>query len=96
MARNGFVYMMANRYRGRTYLGVTSNLLRRAFEHRNGLCDGYSKQWNCILLVWFEQFEDIQDARAHEWKLKKWRRAWKIALIEEVNPHWMDLFEQIA
>ncbi len=96
MEKNGYVHMMANRYRGHTYLGVTINLARRTFQHRNRLVEGYSKEKGCTLLVWFEQFEDIQDARAREWKLKKWRRAWKIALIEEVNPHWMDLFERIA
>tara|TARA_R110002124_G_scaffold277418_1_gene448806 strand:+ start:1057 stop:1347 length:291 start_codon:yes stop_codon:yes gene_type:complete len=96
MTRPGYVYLMANRRRGKTYLGVTSNLAQRAYQHRSKLIDGYSKEHGCTLLVWFEAHDDIQDARAREWKLKKWRRQWKIALIEEQNPEWRDLFHDIA
>ena len=96
MTRPGYVYLMANRRRGKTYVGVTSNLVQRVWEHRNGVIEGYSKEHDCTLLVWFEAHDDIQDARAREWKLKKWRREWKIALIEEDNPEWRDFFHDIA
>ncbi|ATW04055.1 GIY-YIG nuclease family protein [Sphingorhabdus sp. YGSMI21] len=96
MTRSGYVYLMANRRRGKTYLGVTSNLVQRVYQHRNKLIEGYSKEHDCSLLVWFETHDDIQDARAREWKLKKWRREWKIALIEEGNPEWRDLYHDIV
>ena len=96
MTKAGYVYLMANRRRGKTYLGVTSHLVQRAYQHRSKLIEGYSKEHACTLLVWFEAYDDIQDARAREWKLKKWRREWKLALIEEHNPEWRDLFNDIA
>ncbi|WP_109357504.1 GIY-YIG nuclease family protein [Sphingorhabdus sp. EL138] len=96
MAKPGYVYMMASKRNGATYLGVTSKLLRRAYEHRNGLIEGYSKEKSCKLLVWFEAFDDIEDARAYEWKLKKWKRAWKLDLIEKENPQWLDLYDSLA
>ncbi len=96
MTKPGYVYLMANRRHGKTYLGVTSDLVRRAYQHRNKLIEGYSKEHDCILLVWFEAHDDIQNARAREWKLKKWRREWKIELIEERNSEWNDLFDDIA
>lgn len=87
MTKPGYVYLMANRRRGKTYLGVTSNLVQRAFQHRNKLIEGYSKEHDCTLLVWFEAHDDIQGARAREWKL---------ALIDERNPEWNDLFNDLA
>ena len=96
MTKTGFVYLTANRKNGKTYLGVTSDLPKRAYQHRNKLIEGHSKDKDCTLLVWFEAHDDIQDARAREWKLKKWKRSWKIALIEEQNPEWRDLYEDIA
>lgn len=96
MTRPGYVYLMANRRRGKTYLGVTSNLAQRAWQHRTRLIEGYSKEQECTVLVWFEARDDIQDARAREWKLKKWRRQWKVALVEEHNPEWRDLYDDIA
>jgi putative endonuclease len=86
---------MANYRRGQTYLGVTSNLPQRAYQHRNKLIDGHSKAKDCVLLVWFTYFEDLQDARACEWRMKKWKRAWKIRLIEEQNPDWADLYDTV-
>ncbi|WP_454886991.1 GIY-YIG nuclease family protein [Sphingomonas oryzagri] len=91
----GWVYLMANHPRGQTYLGVTSNL-QRAWQHRNGIGDGHSKDKGCALLVWFEHFGDVQDARACEYRMKKWKRAWKLRLIEERNPEWRDLYETIT
>jgi putative endonuclease len=87
---------MASRRNGTLYLGVTSNLPGRAYQHRNGLLDGFTKRYGCRTLVWFAAFDDIQDARARELQMKKWKRAWKLQVIEEMNPEWRDLFEEIA
>ena len=75
MARPGYVYIMASRRNGTLYLGVTSNLAQRAYHHRNGLIEGFSKRYNCRTLVWYEAHDDIQDARARELQMKKWKRA---------------------
>jgi putative endonuclease len=91
-----FVYLMASRPNGTLYVGVTSNLAGRAHEHRQELRDGFTKKYGVHLLVWFEEFADIYDAILREKRIKKWRRAWKIELIEKMNPAWSDLFEQIA
>ncbi|HZH07837.1 MAG TPA: GIY-YIG nuclease family protein, partial [Lautropia sp.] len=69
---------MASRRNGTLYLGVTSNLIQRAYQHRNGLLDGFSKRYGCRTLVWFEPHADIQDARARELCIKKWKRGWKL------------------
>jgi putative endonuclease len=90
------VYIMASRRNGTLYLGVTSNLAQRAYQHRNGLIEGFSKRYGCRILVWYAAFDDIQDARAHELGVRKWKRAWKLQAIEETNPDWRDLFEEIA
>ena len=88
----GFVYIMANRLNGTLYLGVTSDLAGRAYQHRNGLGEGFSKQHGCKLLVWFEAHDDLQDARFRELQMKKWKREWKLRLIERENPDWLDLY----
>ena len=93
--RPGYVYLMASRRNGTLYLGVTSNLPGRAYQHRNRLVDGFSKEHGCIILVWFEASDDIQAARARELQVKKWKRAWKIELIEMANPQWRDLYETL-
>ena len=93
--RPGFVYLMASSRNGTLYLGVTSDLLARAYQHRNRLIDGFSKEHGCILLVWFEASDDIQSARQRELQMKKWKRAWKIELIERDNPQWKDLYETL-
>ena len=89
------VYLMANHRRGKTYVGVTSNLPQRVYQHRNGLADGCTKEHDCKMLVWFERFENVQDARAHELRMKKWHRAWKLRVIEERNAEWRDLLDEI-
>ena len=91
----GYVYLMANHRHGQTYLGVTSNLPQRAYQHRNRLIDGHSKDKGCTLLVWYEYHDGLQDARWREWQMKKWKRAWKIELIEQANPQWNDLYETL-
>jgi putative endonuclease len=90
--KQGFVYMMASRLNGTLYLGVTSNLVQRAYQHRNELADGFSRRHGCKLLVWFETHEDLQEARVREFQIKKWKREWKLKLIERENPDWLDLY----
>ena len=87
----GWVYMMANHRRGQTYLGVTSDLPRRVWQHRNKVVEGHSKEKGCVRLVWYKSFDDLQEARAQEWRMKKWKRSWKLRLIEQDNPEWQDL-----
>ena len=91
--KHGYVYLMASDRRGKTYLGVTSNLLQRAYQHRNGLIEGYSKDNHCHVLVWFEHFADLQDARACEYRMKKWKREWKWNVIGNLKPEWRGLFD---
>jgi putative endonuclease len=91
-----FVYMMASKRNGTLYVGVTSNLSGRTAEHRDGLREGFTKKYRVHHLVWFEEFGDVHEAILREKRVKKWRRAWKLELIEAMNPDWLDLFAQIA
>jgi putative endonuclease len=93
--KDGYVYMMANQRNGTLYLGVTSDLAARAYQHRNKLIGGFSKKYGCVLLVWFEGHGDIDAARYRELQMKKWKREWKIELIERHNPQWKDLYETL-
>ena len=86
---------MASKRNGTLYLGATSDLPGRTYQHRNALVDGFTKQHGCTMLVWFEAYDDLQDARLRELQMKKWKRAWKIELIEQENPRWRDLFETL-
>jgi putative endonuclease len=88
--------MLANKRNGTLYLGVTNNLVRRVWEHRNDLVDGFSRRYRVHRLVWFQLCPDMTSAIAREKALKKWRRAWKIELIEKENPGWEDLWAAIA
>ena len=83
---------MASKRNGTLYLGVTSDLPARAYQHRNKLVDGFSRDHDCTLLVWYEAHDDLQNARQREWQMKKWKRAWKVDLIEAANPQWKDLY----
>jgi putative endonuclease len=87
------VYIMASKRNGTLYLGVTGNLLKRAHQHREGLTKGFSRRYGCTLLVWYEQHTEMGAAIAREKEIKPWRRSWKLALIEKVNPQWRDLYE---
>ncbi|WP_246529526.1 GIY-YIG nuclease family protein [Microvirga zambiensis] len=93
MEKGGWVYLMTNRRNGTLYLGVTSNLARRAFEHREGLIPGFTRQYGLKRLVWYEHFCDIRDAIQREKTMKHWPRAWKVRLIHGMNPDWDDLYE---
>ena len=94
--RGGFVYLMANRPDGTLYVGVTSDLPRRAWEHREGAIDGFTKRYGLKRLVWFEAHDDIRTAIQREKTMKHWPRAWKVRLIVAANPEWRDLFDEIA
>jgi len=91
-----FVYMLASKRHGTLYVGVTGNLAGRVAEHRDNLLEGFTKKYDVRSLVWFEEFGDIHDAILREKRIKKWRRAWKLELIEKTNPTWIDLFDQIV
>ena len=91
-----FVYILANQKNGTLYVGVTNNLARRIAEHKAKLVPGFTRKYGVDRLVYLEAFESILEARAREHVLKRWRRAWKIALIEELNPDWRDLSNQIG
>ncbi|MBV8755566.1 MAG: GIY-YIG nuclease family protein [Hyphomicrobiales bacterium] len=91
-----YVYLLASRRYGTLYLGVTNNLVRRVYEHKTKAAPGFTKRYNVDRLVWFEIHDEILSAIEREKKLKKWRRDWKIRLIEESNPNWADLYEGVA
>jgi putative endonuclease len=91
-----FVYMMTNRKHGALYTGVTNDLVRRTYEHREGLVPGFTKTHGCKILVWYQPFGDIDLAILREKRLKKWLRPWKDQLIEEQNPDWRDLWWDIT
>jgi len=91
----GYVYILASKKNGTLYIGVTKNLLRRIFEHQNGLVAGFTKKYNVKNLVWFEKHDLVASAIQREKSLKKYSRQWKINLIEEVNPEWKDLTSQL-
>jgi len=92
VVKGGFVYIMASDRNGTLYIGVTSTLMKRAYEHRNGLVAGFTRKYRCKLLVWYEVHDDIQQARHRELQMKKWKRLWKLSTIEAMNPDWRDLF----
>ncbi|WIY52950.1 GIY-YIG nuclease family protein [Devosia sp. YIM 151766] len=91
-----FVYILASRKYGALYIGVTSDLAGRVYIHREELVPGHTSRYHIHHLVYFEIFEDAENAILREKRLKKWRRAWKIALIETANPRWVDLYPTIA
>ncbi|HLT45637.1 MAG TPA: GIY-YIG nuclease family protein [Rubricoccaceae bacterium] len=96
MPRPGYVYILASGYNGTLYIGVTNDLLRRTWEHRHGVIEGFTKRYGVHRLVYYEAFQDIRDAIVRERRLKKWNRAWKLRLISAANPTWDDLYEQLA
>ena len=92
MEKRGYVYIVASARNGTLYIGVTSDLLKRTWEHREGIADGFTKRYGCKILVWFEVHDRIEDAIRREKQMKEWRRAWKLRQIEAMNPDWNDLF----
>jgi len=91
-----FVYMLASRRHGTLYIGVTNDLVRRVHEHRSHAVPGFTRRYDVQRLVWFELHDEIQAAIQREKSLKRWLRAWKVALIEQANPSWRDLYDEIA
>ncbi|HYK81362.1 MAG TPA: GIY-YIG nuclease family protein [Micropepsaceae bacterium] len=93
--RDYYVYILASDRNGTLYVGVTNDLARRVYEHRNDLIEGFTKRYGVHRLVWFEVHGDINEAILREKRIKKWNRSWKLRLIEEMNPDWIDLTEQL-
>jgi putative endonuclease len=91
-----YVYLMASHKHGTLYIGVTSNLLGRVYQHKTNAVPGFTRRYHVHLLVWFECYDDPLTAIAREKEIKKWRRDWKINLIERTNPEWVDLYETLA
>ena len=91
-----YVYILASRRNGTLYIGMTNDLVRRVWEHKNYLVEGFTKKYGVHQLVWYETADRALAAIAREKQLKKWNRAWKVRLIEELNPGWKDLYEEIA
>ena len=91
-----FVYILASRPKGVLYTGVTNELARRVWEHREGVASRFTTRYSTANLVWFERHSDIYEAVAREKRIKRWRRAWKLELVENSNPGWKDLYFEIA
>ncbi len=90
------VYILANKRNGTLYIGVTSNIVQRVWQHKNDLADGFTQRYGIHRLVWYELHETMESALAREKVLKWWRRAWKEALIEEKNPAWAELYGEVC
>ena len=90
-----YVYILASKRNGTLYIGVTNDIIRRVYEHKNNLIEGFTKKYNVHQLIYFEQTNDIESAIKREKQLKKWNRKWKLELIEKQNPKWNDLYEEI-
>lgn len=90
-----FVYILASRRNGTLYVGVTRDIVRRTWEHREGIIGGFTRKYRVKRLVWLRQYDDPREAIAFEKRLTRWRRAWKLELIEETNPEWDDLYLQL-
>jgi putative endonuclease len=96
MAGSYFVYILASRRNGTLYIGVTNDLVRRMAEHKAKLVPGFTRKYRVDKLVYFEEYASILEARARERTLKRWLRAWKLELIEKMNPQWRDLTDDLA
>ena len=96
MSRRFFVYILTNGPRGVLYVGVTNDLIRRLSEHKAKLVPEFTEAYGVVLLVYYEEYSSILEARAREATLKRWRRAWKIALVDKFNPTWRDLSDELA
>jgi putative endonuclease len=95
MTENFYIYILSSQTRGTLYIGVTSDLCKRIYEHRNGLVEGFTKKYGVHRLVYYEIAKDARTALSREKQLKKWNRAWKFKLIEENNPEWTDLYDSL-
>ena len=93
--KESYVYILASKYKGTLYIGMTSDLVKRVWEHKNKFVSGFTAQYNVTKLVYYEIFNDIQLAAAREKRLKEWKGQWKIDLIQKMNPNWQDLYHNI-
>ena len=93
--KQSYVYILASKRNGTLYVGVTSELVQRIWQHRNDLVDGFTKRYGVHRLVWYEGCGDMEVAIAREKAIKEWKRAWKIELIEQANPEWRDLYAEL-
>ncbi len=91
-----YAYIMASKRNGTLYIGVTNNLARRVFEHKNDFIEGFTKKYSIHMLVYYEDCHDIESAIRRERQMKKWNRQWKITSIEQQNPEWRDLYDEIT
>jgi putative endonuclease len=89
------VYLLANKRNGTLYVGVTSDLVQRIWQHKNDMVDGFTNRYGVHTLVWYEACGTMEAAIVREKAIKEWKRAWKIKLIEKTNPDWLDLYEQL-
>lgn len=89
------VYLMASQRNGTLYVGVTSDLIKRVWQHKNHIVEGFTEKYDVDLLVWFEPHATMESAIAREKSIKEWQRSWKIELIEKTNPDWNDLYESL-
>ncbi len=96
MARSYWVYILCSKRNGTLYVGVTNDLGRRVLEHRMGAVPGFTRRYDVKSLAWYEEHGDVNEAIAREKAVKRWDRAWKLALIERMNPQWRDLFDDLA
>ena len=96
MEKQFAVYILASQRNGTLYVGVTSALVKRVWEHREGVVDGFSKEYGVKNLVWYELHDNAESAITREKQIKKWNRIWKLSMIEERNPEWRDLFAEIC
>lgn len=94
--KNPAVYILASQRNGTLYIGVTSDLIKRVWQHREGLAEGFTKRHGVKMLVWYEQHETMESAISREKAMKKWRREWKLSAIEQRNPGWIDLWNEIV
>jgi len=90
------VYLLASRRNGTLYVGVTSDLLKRVWEHKQNLADGFTKRYGVHTLVWYELHDSMEEAIRREKAIKEWKRRWKLELIEKTNPEWRDLYEDLV
>ncbi len=96
MNRQPAVYILASKRNGTLYIGVTSNLVKRIWEHRNNLVEGFTERYGVYNLVWYEPHESMESAIQREKQLKEWKRRWKMRLIESANPNWEDLYHTLV
>jgi putative endonuclease len=96
MDKQPAVYILASKRNGTLYIGVTSDLVKRAWQHKNDKTEGFTKRYSVHLLVWYELYENMESAIIREKRIKDWKRKWKLRLIEKYNPNWEDLYQAIT